>query len=343
MPAYALLLAMAAALAPSPASAADSADPFTAIQAKYFSLLNMRASAKRLAAIPAFSAKLTALALAQRAKFASPEAGTPEERQRAGLILIYDALLTMSNSIGVSQGSLKLAALRQAHAFGPASGDDKAEMTARAQHAIDDLELAFKLRPDDHRLDSWLAATRIQKEKAAAGKLSDKVLADSLDAIPVRPTFNLWTAILLFRDQPADSALFARLAGEAKGFVDKIKSGDDPCRNKPEDCTNTPIAPYNTQAAVVELGDVFLRRAEVLLQAGDIPHAMEMAGYAAGSYAQLKTPEHAASSKAWPDAVAVADRLDRVAAIQKGHAASPLLDRTANYRRPYECASCHGR
>lgn len=339
-----LAIAAAVALAASPASAADTSDPFTTLQTRYFSMLNMRASAKRLAAIPAFSAKLTALALAERAKFASGEGGTPEARERAGLILIYDALLTTSDSIGAAQGSLRLADLRKAHRFGPASGDDKAEMTARAQHAIDDLEFAFKLRPDDRRIDSWLAAARIQKEKIATGdKLSEKVLTDSLDAIPVRPTFNLWTSFLLFRDQPSDSALFARMAGDAKGFVDKIKNGEDPCAKKPEDCGNTPIAPYNVQAAVVELGDVFLRRAEVYSKAGDIPHAMQMAGYAAGSYAQLNKPEHAAETKAWPDAVAIAARLDRVAAIQGGHVESPLLDRTANYRRPYECATCHGR
>lgn len=339
-----LAFALTLALAPSPVSAAENADPFTPLQTRYFTMLNQRASAKRLAAIPAFSAKLTALALAERAKFSSPGAGTPDARERAGLILIYDALLTTSNSIGVTQGSLKLADLRKAHRFGPASGDDKTEMTARAQHAIDDLELAFKLRPDDHRIDSWLAAARIQKEKISTGdKLSEKVLTDSLDAIPVRPTFNLWTSFLLFRDQPSDTALFARMTGEAKGFVDKIKDGNDPCKDKPEDCGNTPIAPYNVQAAVVELGDVFLRRAETLLQAGDIPHAMQMAGYAAGSYAQLNKPEHAAETKAWPDAVAIAERLDRVHAIQSGHVASPLLDRTANYRRPYECATCHGR
>ncbi len=96
-------------------------------------------------------------------------------------------------------------------------------------------------------------------------------------AAEARPTFNLWTSILLFREQPSDSPLYTRLAGEAKAFVDKMKTGDNPCTKKPEDCFNGPRAPYNFQAAVTELGDVFLRRAETYLQAGDVPHAMEMA------------------------------------------------------------------
>jgi len=322
---------------------AQAPDDFAVLQRQYFSMLNLRADAKRLAAIPAFSAKLTALAEAEKAKFASGGLSKPEERERAGLILIYDALLTVNNTNGALQGTLKLSDLRAAHAFGPSSASDHEEAVARAQHVIEDDELAAKLRPEDHRIESWLAAAKLGKERIQAGEITQQALIDSLDAIPVRPTFNLWTSFLLFKDQPADTILFVRLVGEAKGFVDKMKTADNPCAKRPEDCGNGPKAPYNLQASVTELGDVFLRRAETLVQAGDVPHALEMAGYAKGSYATLDKPEHAADTKAWPDAIALVDRLARVEAIQQRRVAKPLLARTDNYRRPYECASCHGR
>ena len=338
MPVLVLALSVSSSAADRPAL-----DPFAEIQGQYFSMLNLRAGAKRLAPIPAFAAKLTALAEAEKAKFASGALTKPGERERAGLILIYDALLTVNGTNGALQKTLKFSDLRAAHAFGPSSASDHEEAVARAQHVIEDDELAAKLRPEDHRIDSWLAAAKIGKERIQAGEISQQALIDSLDAIPVRPTFNLWTSFMLLKDQPADSKLFARLAGEAKGFVDKMKTGDNPCAKRPEDCENGPKAPYNLQASITELGDVFLRRAESLLKAGDVPHAMEMAGYAKGSYASLDKPEHAADTKAWPDAFALVDRLARVEAIQHGHVAKPLLARTDNYRRPYECASCHGR
>jgi hypothetical protein len=327
----------------SPAVQAQSSDAFAQIQGQYMSMLNLRADKDRLQAIPAFSAKLTALALSLRAQYKSGSLKDPSAREHAGLVLIYDGLLTVNNTNAAISGVIPLSDLKAAHVFGKPGADDRAELLARAKHVIEDMELAAKLRPEDHRIDSWLAAAKINKQKIKTGRVSKKALTASLNAIPTRPTFNLWTSFLLLREQPADSKLFVRLVGEAKSFVDKIKEGKDPCKERPRDCLNGNLAPFNFQASIVELGDVFLRRAESLLAAGDIPHAMEMAAYAKGSYANLDKPEHTSETKSWPDYLVLTERLARVSSVQSGHAAGPLLAQTDNYLRPYECSSCHGR
>ena len=45
--------------------------------------------------------------------------------------------------------------------------------------------------------------------------------------------------MLLFKDEPSDSDLFARLTDDSKAFVDKIREGHDPCKDRrPRDCQN---------------------------------------------------------------------------------------------------------
>jgi hypothetical protein len=328
-------------------SSAASSDPFDDIKDHYFSKLNLHANESRMKTIPPFAARLTKLAEDEKIKFKDGQLGTSETRERAGLILIYDALMTVNNTNAAAAGQIPLSKLKEAYTFDPHATTDHDEVLARYEHSLEDMELAAKLRPDDRRIDSWVAAEKLDIEKTRIGKIPSNALIASLDAIPARPTFNLWTSMLLFKEEPPDSELFARLAGESKNFVDQVRQGNDPCKSRPRDCRNGNLAPYNVQASVTILADVFLRRAASLYQSGDVPHAMEMASYAKGTYSQLQSTLHAKKTASWPDRPALKDRLQRVSDLLQSHstkpATEPELQRTENYRRVYECSSCHGR
>jgi len=165
-----------------------------------------------------------------------------------------------------------------------------------------------------------------------------------LDAIAIRPTFNLWTSIILFHNHAAGTEFFDRLVVESKAFVDNIQKGLNPCKEKPQDCANGAKAPYNSQAAIAMLGDVFLRQAEYLLTVGNIPSAMEMAGYAQGTYKNLSSPENAENTKSWPDNQVLTARVVYLDALKPGTSIEAgSFQRTSDYQRVYDCASCHGR
>jgi hypothetical protein len=216
-------------------------------------------------------------------------------------------------------------------------------LEARAEYAVNELTVAAKLRPGDRRIDGWLAGARVSSERMRYGATSSKSLQSVLDAIPVRPTFNLWTALILFNQVDASSPLYDRLAGEAKRFVDSVSAGADPCKERPRDCRASVHAPYNFQGALTMLGDVFLRRAEYFLKKGDIPRAMQMAGYAKGVYSQLDAPDQAKATKSWREREGLTVRQERVATVLERRLPKGDLVNSEAYRQVYECASCHGR
>jgi len=139
------------------------------------------------------------------------------------------------------------------------------------------------------------------------------------------------------------SASKQELLKAAKNFVDTANQGKGPCTLHPEDCISTWKAPYNFQAAVTELGDVFLQQAEYCLKRGDIEKAMTMAGFADGTYSQLFQPKHIEETKKWPDYDVLAMRKKRLAEIHNRRISKDSLRMMSQYQRTYECASCHGR
>lgn len=325
---------------------AGNEDSFSLVQQAYFPMLNFRSSADRVKAIPGFSGKLSALADGERLKLGQGQLNTPSEQARAGLIFIYDGLMHLNNIGGVSNGVFKigdLVAVRRFHSG--RSQDDKDEEVARYNYVINEFTTAAKLRPDDQRIDSWLAsAKRGLDELKNGGASAQQSMSTVLDAISARPTFNLWTAILVFKNEPAISPLFDRLTNRAKSFVDGLSNGHDPCTQRPQDCGNGVHAPFNAQAAITVLGDVFLRRSEEFLNQGDIPRGMKMLGYADGTYRQLTSPKNSATTKKWPDNVAVDSRREWVSQLMYSHITNgKSITQTNSYSRVYECSSCHGR
>lgn len=321
-----------------------SQDPFAAIQSEYFQMLDLRAGFDRLQSISAFAANLSRLADIERTKLVTDQLRTPESRQRAGLIFVYDALMTTNNLNAVLAGVLKCSDLTLTRRFSTKHTAERDELIARARYSMMSLELAAGLRTDDRRIDSWLAAARINLARQLEGKVSDKSLKAALDAVAIRPTFNLFTAIILFRGQPSDSILFSELANASKKFVDATSRGTDPCTLHPKDCANGVKSPFNLQASVTMLGDVFARESEHLLRSGKTREAMQMLGYAKGTYAHLQAPAQADATAKWPDSSVLSQRATYVDSIRPGKALPAHgIESLQGYSRVYECSSCHGR
>ena len=322
----------------------DSADPFIAIQTQYFPMLDLRTGTGNLSVVSQFAARLSQIADGERAKLSSNKLETVDARHRAGLIFIYDGLMTTNNTNAVLNGILKLSDLTVKRSFADKGAPDHEELIARARYTISSLELAARLRPDDRRIDSWLAAAQINLDKISNGGISDQSLKHALDAITIRPTFNLFTAIILFHGHSENSPMFTQLAQEAKKFVDATSSGSDPCANHPEDCGSGSKSPFNLQASVTMLGDVFSREAEHLLRSGNIPGAMQMVGYAKGTYAHLQADAQVDATNKWSDSAVLSQRITYLETLKPG--ATPEISAftsLSGYNRVYECSSCHGR
>ena len=255
---------------------------------------------------------------------------TEELRARAGLVLIYDALLLQRNYAHVLRGKIDRAAL---------AGD----AAARRGRAVELLELAKALRPHDGRVDSWLAATRGMAELAPDGSLTGARKQQILAAVDVEPSFNLFTAYIALRDEPAQSPYGQALFEKTRAFIASARCRNvEPGTREARNCESGPLAPYNLQAATVMLGDQFLRQGEAALQRGAIPEAMELLGTADGVYATLSAERHRAATARWSKAPLLEIRRRRVGEIKPGR---PLPDagfwRSAEYASIYDCAACH--
>lgn len=316
---------------------------FASLQSQYFQQVNLSASPQMIHNIPAFSAKLTKLADLQRAELVAHPDLSPTDKGLAGLIFIYDAMLILDGYDAITLGKLSLADFKKVHRFAKPGSADKVELAARVNYALSELKAAAKLRPNDRRIDGWIQGAQSILERIETGKISPQTQTAVLNAIPVRPTFNLWTALIILHDE--DAASLGELAAAAKSFVDASsnKGKTDPCKDYPQDCLSGPKAPYNFQGAIVELGDIFLRRAEYYLQKGEIRNAMMMAEYADGTYAQLDLPANKAQTEKWPARDIIALRKSRLAQVMNKQVPKGPLVNQEQYQRAYQCGSCHSK
>lgn len=314
---------------------------FIFLQKYYFEKLDFRVSEQKRKTIPVFSVELSTLADEQRARLAETVKMSQQEREDAGLIFIYDALMIANNTIGVREGKLSFSDLIKARRFAKTGVSEKEELIARIQYCISEFAMAAHLRPEDRRIDGWIIGTEAQLDEIKTGKISKSTYTKMMSAISARPSFNLWTAILTFHQ--SDAASLGSLEKAARNFVDAANQGKDPCTLHPRDCQNNAIAPFNFQASVIELGDVFLRRAEYFLQKSDIQNAMTMAEYANGTYASLNSPLHISSTEKWPDRETITLRKTRLNHIQNKQLPKKSLIAMEQYQRAYECSACHGR
>ena len=334
------LLSSCAEKAPLPPTEVDE---FDTLKAQYFEKLDLRVSEERLKSIPAFSARLTTVADWERWKEKSGLLPSTEEKERAGLIFIYDALLVMNNTEAVGRGTFSITQLTDARRFSSPLANEKMELVTRAAYALKELSMASKLRPEDKRIDAWMAAANAALEKVKDGEISDRAIAAAFGAVTTRPSFNLLTALVLFQDEDASSARYEHVVAAAQKYVDASADGSEACKAHPEDCSNGPNAAYNLQGAAVIVGDIFLRRSEYFLEKDDLTSASQMAGYAQGTYQLLEKEAAAEATARWPDKSALELRTSRLDRIHEALVPTEPFQKHPDYGRSYECASCHGR
>lgn len=311
---------------------------FYSLQKEYFLKLDLRAPKSDLQTIPAFASRLSELAVRQKALLDTDKHLTKDDKEFAGLVLIYDAMFNVNVIIGLEARKLSLADFVN---LGPNNASPNEQLEARAKFSVLELQHAAKLRPNDYRIAGWIAATKGEVERIHSGHISKSIEDGILQSIAKRPSFNLWTAILMLHNEPQFSK--QPLVDAAMAFVQQESQGQSECMLHPDDCMSTWKAPYNLQASVTELGDVFLQQAEYDLARKRISKAMEMAEYAKGTYAVLSKPEHLELTQKWPDFDALALRMKRLTDVQNQKRAKEPLDKMSLYQRVYECSSCHGR
>ncbi|MFO0614394.1 MAG: hypothetical protein U0414_17535 [Polyangiaceae bacterium] len=325
-----------ASAAPSTPASTFDAPRFAASKPAYMKSLGESSPDATTVAIRMEAEMLPYVDAALRVDAASP-AATKEE---AGLALVYGALVLTRDLQGILGGRVDSAKLFAAHPYASASDVD-AEIAARRDRAVKLLEAASTLRPNDGRVASWLAAA-----KALAGttkELSPEAKKKVLAAVDVQPTFNLWTAYIVLRHEPIDSPIADELFQRTQAFLSAKQCRDvAPGSREERDCKSGPLAPFNTQAAVVMLGDQYLRRGEAALGKGDIPKAMPLLGTARGIYATLADDANQAATAKWRDRGALDVRLKRLDALKPG---APAPDASfwgsPEFDAVYECASCH--
>lgn len=103
----------------------------------------------------------------------------------------------------------------------------------------------------------------------------------------------------------------------------------------PPDCKNSSQSPFNFQASIAVLGDVFLRRANLLISDGKNDEGMDLVRFAKGTSEQLESDSHRADPKNWPDKSVMKFRLDGLAKLWE---AKPLDDHELINSPYYVCA-----
>jgi hypothetical protein len=320
---------------------------FLDVRGRFMPMLDDAPGAIDVAALAAFEARMATIADGARRSL-DQGALAGEDRALAGLALVYDALLIERDLRLVDRGLADPHKLFAARRYAPSSSLDRdeglrAECAARHRAAVDAVEHAAVARPDDGRIASWRAAMHAHVVEQAEGKFSAESLDRLLVAVEVSPSFNLFTALILFRDQPIDSPQSVRLFARVERYI-----AETPCRDaRPETpegriCLNGPRAPHNNLTARVMIGDVYLRRGEAAFAAGDFARAMPLVMTAKGVYDTAYDPERRDETRTWRNGALVGARLERVAALRPGQPPlSPAFWRSTDYERIYECSSCH--
>jgi hypothetical protein len=290
-------------------------------------------------------------ALVERA-VAADEAGqltADRERESAGLALVYGAMLVLHDTHLADEGKIAAPRLYAAHRYDVAGGPltdaaaVRAEGTLRRHRAGELFVRAQRLRPKDGRIASWIAAASAHEHGLPGGEMGDAEKHGLLAAVEVDPLFNLFTALILMRHEPLDSPRGRALFDRTQAFLQAQMCKDVvPGTKQARFCQDTPLAPWNEEAATVILADVYARRGEEALRRGDVPAAMPALATAKSLLAVLEDDAHREATSRWKHRALVEARSKRVAALAPGQ---PLPDasfwRSDAYEAMYACATCH--
>jgi hypothetical protein len=274
---------------------------------------------------------------------------TDPERESAGLALVYAAMYTIRDVHLVDTGKIAAERLYAAHRYGPSAGSladaavARAEGTVRRHRAFELLTRAQRLRPNDGRIASWIAAASAHEHSLPGGVLMDPDKGALLAAVEVEPIFNLFTALILLRKEPIDAPRGRALFDRTRVFLDaKMCQDVAPGSKAARSCQDGPLAPWNEEAATVMLSDGFVQRGEAALRRGDVPSAMPLLGMAKGLLASLDDDAHRAAASRWKYSPFADARRKRLAALVPGQPVpDPSFWTSDAYDGLYSCASCH--
>jgi hypothetical protein len=283
---------------------------------------------------------------------AADEAGqltTDGERESAGLALIYGAMYVLHDVHLVDEGKIAAERLYAPHRYDAAGGSladaaaVRAEGTARCHRVGELFVRAQRLRPKDGRIASWIAAASAHEHGLPGGEIGDAEKERLLAAVEVDPLFNLFTAIIVLRHEPMDSPRGRALFDRTQAFLDAQMCKDVvPGTKQARFCQDTPLAPWNEEAATVILSDVYARRGEDALRRGDVPSAMPALGMAKGLLSVLEKDAHRDAVSHWKHGPLVEARRKRLLSLVPGQ---PLPDasfwRSDTFEALYACATCH--
>jgi hypothetical protein len=258
------------------------------------------------------------------------------------MLLLHDAHL-------VDEGKIDGARLYAGHRYDAAGGSlagaaaVRAEGTARRRRAAELFVRAQRLRPRDGRIASWIAAAGAHEHALPGGALDDADKAKLLAAVEVDPLFNLFTSLIMLRNEPTDSPRGRALFARTQSFLQAQMCKDvEPGTKQARFCGDTVLAPWNEEAATVILADLYARNGEDALRRGDVPSAMPALGTAKAILGVLGDDTHHDRTSRWKHRALVDARRKRLDALAPGQ---PVPDasfwKSDVYEGMYRCATCH--
>jgi hypothetical protein len=137
----------------------------------------------------------------------------------------------------------------------PEEAGDLSVVVDAATNARAALERAYTLCPTDHRIPAWLGPILVNTGRSLG---DDDLVVEGLavlqQGIDHYPSFVLFSKLLVFADQPADSSDFQlALAAVEENAGECSSTANDPA------CINTPVVWHNVEGAAVFMGDVLAK------------------------------------------------------------------------------------
>lgn len=203
--------------------------------------------------------------------------------------------------------------------------EDEAVFLQSALGARDNLQKAYDLCPTDYRIPAWLGPVLVNMGRATSNQeIIDEGLAVLQEGIDHYPSFVLFSKLLVYANEPADSPDFQNAVDAVNENIDYCTGQDGELINDPA-CQNTSVVYHNLEGSMVFLGDVFAKAGRKDDALGFYTRGTQFEDYGTWDFQDL-----------------LAERIDtldaRVAAYKTADTAD---DPEAAWNATYQCAVCH--
>lgn len=204
---------------------------------------------------------------------------------------------------------------------------DQAVFVQSALAAREHLARAYELCPTDHRIPAWLGPVLVNMGRALNNQETiDEGLAVLQKGIDNYPSFVLFSKVLVYANEPADSPDFQNAVDAVYANIDYCSDADGGLINDPA-CNNGPAVHHNLEGSTVFLGDVFAK-----------------AGRKSDALSFYKSAQQSEDYASWDWQDLLEGRIDTLDARVAAYATSdPADDPDAAWTSSYQCAICHSR